>query len=184
MRQHLALLFSVFILSTQAATGPAAKSYDVPDAYYIYATVIAQDVPQGEVLIADTTVPFHGCLHSRADDAIDSAIEDYKKTNRKKWHLEQRLDPTFYKLLSAKKIASLRKPGPTGKITWQLPDGTFLYRFSAVGFSADKTVAFLQIEVICGPRCIGGRNVVLRKGGAHWFPFFDPALCLIIPKMK
>ncbi len=184
MRQHLALLFSVFILSTQAATGPAAKSYDVPDAYEIYATVIGQDVPQGEVLIADTTVPFHGCLHSRSDDAIDSAIEDYKKTNRRKWHLEQRLDPAFYKLLSTKQIASLRRSGPRGKITWQLPAGALLYRFSAVGFSANKTVAFLQIEVICGPVCIAGRSVLLYKSGAHWSPLSDPALCLIIPKMK
>jgi len=185
MQQHLALLFSFFILSAQAATVLAAKPYDVPDAYEIYSIVLAQDHHEGELLIADTTVPFQGCLQPRTDDSVDSAIEDYMKTNQKKWHLERQLDTRLrYKLLSRKKIASLRKSGPTGKITWQLPAGTLLYRFSAVGFNADKTVAFLQTEVICGPNCIGRRVVVLQKANTQWIPIPDPSLCLIVPGVK
>jgi hypothetical protein len=166
--RNLGLLFMAIVVSAQPAPESAAKPYDVPEAYEVYAATLALDHAKGELLISDTTLPIANCLDPRSDKLVDAAISDYKKANESIWQLQKKFKlKSAYKLLSSKEIKELQKPDPKG-FNWTLIHGTGIRRFSAVGFNLDKTVAFVEMDVICGGLCGHGQPYVLQKRNGRW----------------
>lgn len=175
--RNLALLLIAVSLSPQSAKEPVPRLYDVQEAYDVYAAVLALDHAKGDLLIGDTTVPFNRCLESRSDKLADAAIENYKKANENTWQLQRKLNlKSTYKLLSAREIEDLRKPDPQGGFNWHFRRGAGVYHFSAVGFSADETIAFVEMDFGCGGMCGHGNPYILRKKNGKWKQYDPPVV--------
>jgi len=127
------------------------------------------------VLIGDTTVSFNECLDSRSDELVDAAITDYKKINQSQWRLAHHFAAKqAYKLLSPDEAnALLERDKRTGD--WPLSPYNGIHRFSAVGFSADKTIAFVEMDVACGGLCGHGSPFILQKKKGRWIQYSPPA---------
>jgi hypothetical protein len=179
MSRNLAFLLGALALFGQTIKETPAKTYEVPEAYEVYAAALALDHVEGdesrELLIADTTVPFSHCLETRSDRQVDAAIEDYKKANRVKWLLERKLKlGRTYKLLSTKEIEALRLPDPQGGFFWRFPEAVRIRSISAVGFNANKTVAVVEMDFECGGQCGHGAPFILQKHKGEWRRYSPP----------
>jgi hypothetical protein len=164
---------------------PEVRPIDGSEAYEVYAAALALEHPAGELLIAETTVPFQNCLEPGPDNVVRAAIKNYRKTNQSVWHLQS----TFsfgrdYRLLSAKEISDLRQPDPMGGFFWHFPDGTSITHLSAIGFDAAKTVAFVEIDSQCGGACGSGRPHVLQKRDGKWQRYESNEKPKIIKRQK
>jgi hypothetical protein len=154
------LLIPLWLLA-QNTNQQEPKPYDVDEGYEAFSAALALEKPKGELLlIGDTTVPFNSCMEPRSDKLVDSAIDDYKKTNEKQWILQRRfkLDRP-YELLSKEQWKTR---------TAQRGPSTGVYYLSAVGFSADKTIAFVELDFVCGGLCGHGSPYILQKKGGKW----------------
>jgi len=165
--------FTVCLLAlfsyAQDTTQDDVKSYEDDEAYSVYSAVLALEKPGGEVLIADTTVPFHDCAEPRSDKPVDSAIKHYKHLNQTRWQLLRKFNlEQVYRLLSAEEIKNLHQADPQGGFFWSFPEGIEIRHFSAVGFNAQKTIAFLETDVQCGGLCGHGQPYVLVKRDGKW----------------
>lgn len=169
MRCSLACLICSLVFSSSTANQGQIKPYDVPEAYAVYSAVLALEHSEGELLIADTTVPFNHCLEHRSDKAVDSVITDYKKVNRTLWRLLGNVSlGQNYKMLSVGEIHALQQPDPKKGFFWYFPEGTAVIHFSAVGFNAARTIAFVELDFQCGGLCGHGRPYVLEKREGQW----------------
>ena len=77
MLRKLTLLLiaaAAFSQTTQVAPKKPQKPYAVAEAYKVYAAVLAQHPPEGELMIAEATVAFGDCQDSHSDKAIAPAI--------------------------------------------------------------------------------------------------------------
>jgi len=168
-------LFFAFVAFAQSGKEREPKPYDIQEAYDVYAAALAMDDVKGKLLIADTTVPFNECLDPRSDKLADAAIDDYKETNKARW----RLLPKFglkrnYQLLSSEDIKRLQRSDPKGGFFWYFPPGVKLIHFSAVGFNADRTIAFVEMDVQCGGLCGHGSPFLLQKRKGKWGEYSPP----------
>jgi hypothetical protein len=73
------LLIAILSYSGRGNEKPEPKTYNVPEAYAVYAAVLAAEHPENSLLIADTTVPFNQCANPHPDDKVNAAIKSYKK---------------------------------------------------------------------------------------------------------
>jgi hypothetical protein len=170
MFRCFALFLTPLFLYLQISGHGEFRPYETAEAYAVYSAILAQENPEGELLIGDTTLLFGHCLNSHGDRHVDSAIEDYKKMNQNRL----RLRPHFkwkrsYKLLSAEEQNSLRSS--SGDFNWAFPNGVKIHHFSAVGFSPDKTIAFVEKDVSCGGMCGSGRPYIMQKVRGKWKPY-------------
>lgn len=168
LRGVVFLLLVPLLLCSQNTKKDEIKSYEDGEAYNVYSAVLSLEKSDGPVLIGDSTVPFNDCLASRSDKLVDAAIENYKKTNQGKWRLGYHFEiKQSYKLLSAKETDSLLQPDKrTG--SWLLSPSNGIHRFSAVGYSVDKTIAFVEMDIVCGGLCGHGQPYVLQKRDGKW----------------
>jgi hypothetical protein len=167
--RFVSLLFCAFAVFAQSANEPEPKPYDLQDAYDVYAAALVLDHSKGKLLIADTTSSFNQCLDSHSDKAADSAITDYKKRNNARWRLQRKFElKRDYQLLSSKEVEKLRQPDPKGGFFWYFPPGVEIIHFSAVGFNADRTIAFVEMDVVCGGVCGHGSPFLLQKRNSKW----------------
>jgi len=185
MLQYALALFVAFTLAAQSTKEPPAKAYDVPEAYEVYAAVLALDPPKGDLLIAESTVPFNSCQDAHSDKSVASAIADYKRTNKDSWLLQKKFDRgRNYKLLSQKEISDLKQPDPKGGFFWYFPDETEITHLSAVGFNANKTVAFVEMDVQCGGLCGRGTSYALEKRDGKWQEWKDHRTAKVTKRKK
>jgi hypothetical protein len=162
------------LLNAQDAAKHKVKPYQDGEAYKVYSAVLALEKGKSEVLISDTTVPFNQCADSNSHKAVDVAIQDYKRTNKDHWLLGYQFDlKRPYKVLSANEVQQLLELDKSGK--WRLSPYKGIHRFSAVGFNADKTIAFLEMDVICGGLCGHGEAFILEKKQGKWVKYSPPA---------
>ena len=170
--------FAVCVLAlfsyAQDTTKDDVKLYDDGEAYSVYSAVLALDKEEGDLLIADTTAHFTSCIDSDSDRLVQQAIDDYQKTNQTKWRLGHHFAINRpYRLLSKEEADKLLEPNKrTGG--WPLSPYHGIHRFSAVGFSADRTIAFVEMDVICGGLCGHGRPHTLQKKKGHWVRYSPP----------
>jgi hypothetical protein len=137
MLRNLLLLSITLALSAQSKKEPELNIIEDAEAYNVYSAILDMEKPKGELLIADTTVPFNQCLDPHSDEPVDAAIQDYKKANQNQWHVGYHFVSTQpYKLLSRKEANTLlQRDRRTGD--WSLSPYNGIHRFSAVGFSAN-----------------------------------------------
>ena len=161
MPRYLLWLLLPWLLPTQAAN-EQPKPYDVDEAYDIFSTVLAMEKQKDDtLLIGDTTVPFNLCLEKRSDKLADSAIEDYKKTNNSRWRLQHRFNLDHpYQLMAADQQRHRSKRATI--------EAKGIYHFSAIGFSPDKSIAFVEMDFVCGGLCGHGRPYILQKKDGKW----------------
>lgn len=173
--RYLPLLLLAFAVSAQSGKEREPRPYDVQEAYEVYTAALAMDHLKGKLLIADTTVPFNECLDSRSDKPADAAIGDYKEANRTRWRLQRKFTLNRnYELLSNEEIERLRRPDPKDGFFWYFPRGVEIVHLSAVGFTADKTIAFVEMGVICGGLCGHGSPFLLQKRNGRWREYSPP----------
>lgn len=174
LRGVVFILLVPLLLCSQNTKKDEIKSYEDGDAYNVYSAVLSLEKSDGPVLIGDSTVPFNDCLESRSDKLVDAAIENYKKINQGKWRLGHHFEiKQPYKLLSAKEADSLLQPDKrTGG--WPLSPSNGIHRFSAVGYSVDKTIAFVEMDIVCGGLCGHGQRYILQKRDGRWKEYSGP----------
>jgi hypothetical protein len=176
MKWQFSSLFLVAALVLgQSTPEPTAKPYDDPVAYEVYAAALRLDHAEGQLVISNTTVAFGHCLESRSDKRVDGAIKDYKSKNKIAWKLQPQLKGDGYKLLSRDEIEHLVQKDPKDNFFWSFPAGTQVIDFSAVGFSAEKTIAFVEMDVRCGGLCGHGSPYILQKKNGNWEEYRVPA---------
>jgi hypothetical protein len=167
-RYSLFLLFAPLLLCSQSTNHYEIKPYEDGEVYNVYSAVLDKEKTNRDLVIGDTTLPFNGCLDSRSDKLVDAAIEDYKKMNRSRWGLGYHFAlKRPYKLVSRKEADELLQPNKqTGAWHFSASDG--IHHFSAVGFSPDKTIAFVEMDVVCGGLCGHGQPFILQKQKGKW----------------
>jgi hypothetical protein len=183
MRSLSFLLFTV-ALSAQITKRPEPKPYADPEAYRVYAAALQLEHREGELLIAERSVPFRQCLDSRSDKVVGAVIKQYEKTNQTVWHLQDKFLDRDYRLISEKEIAALRRPDPEGGFFWTFPNGMSITHLSAVGFNATKAVAFVAIDFQCGGVCGAGRSYILEKRANKWQEYESKLAPRVIKRKK
>jgi len=174
MRTLLALL-SLVALIPQAGSEHKPATYEVPEAYQLYSAALAAQHLQGDLLISQTTVPFSHCLDSDQGTPIQAAINSYKKLNRTTWQLQRRfLVEQQYKLVTAEEIEALKEDSAHQSFFWRFKHDARLVRFSAVGFNKNKTLAFFEMDVVCGGLCGYGQPFLLERRNGKWLPYSPP----------
>jgi hypothetical protein len=177
MLRKLTLLLiaaAAFCQTTQIAPEPPPKPYDVVEAYEVYSAVLASRKINRTPLIAEDTVPFHHCMDPDSDKEVDSAINNYKKANETRWRLQQLDLSKKYKLISTTEIEQMKSSDPKAGLFWRFPKGIEIARLSTVGFNADKTLAFLEMDTICGGACGQGHPYILQKRNGKWQEYDPP----------
>jgi len=174
MLRYMVALLSLLSLSLQKVNQEEIKAYEDGEVYSVYSAVVALEKAKGDLLVGDTTVPFSACLEPSSDKSANAAIEDYKKVNENRWRLGYHFEMNRpYKLLSEKDADEFLQPDKrTGK--WRLTSGSGIHHFSAVGFSADRTIAFVEMDVECGGLCGHGRPYLLQKKDGQWTEYAPP----------
>jgi hypothetical protein len=169
------LLLLAFAVFAQSGKEREPQPYDAQEAYEVYAAALAMDHLKGKLLIADTTVPFNECLDSRSDKPADAAIGDYKQANKTRWRLQRKFAlKRNYQLISSEEVKRLQRPDPKGGLFWYFPRGVQVIHFSAVGFNADRTNAFVERDVVCGDLCGHGSPFLLQKRNGKWREYSPP----------
>ena len=155
MPRYLLWLLLPCLLITQDAN-QQTKPYDV-EAYEVFSTVLAMEKVKGDtLLIGDTTVPFDICLGRRSDKLADSAIENYKQANKARWRLQYRFNlDRPYRLLAEDQQRHGNKPATM--------EAKRIYHLSAIGFSHNRDVVFVEVDFVCGELCGHGRPYILQK---------------------
>ena len=173
MLRYMLALLSLFSLSSQNVNKEEIKTYEDGEVYNVYSAVVALEKTKGDLLIGDITVPFSICLEPNSDKRANAAIEDYKKVNKTRWRLGHHFEMSRpYKLLSEKEADEFLQPDKrTGE--WRLTPESGIHHFSAVGFSVDRTIAFLEMDLSCGGLCGHGRPYLLQKKNGRWTEY-DP----------
>ncbi len=170
-RYFFVMFFVPLLLCSQSTDHAEIKPCDEGEVYNVYSAVLEKEKTKSGIVIGDTTVPFNSCLDSRSDKLVDSAIEDYKKMNKDRWNLGYHFESNRpYKLISRKEADELLQPNKrTG--AWRLSPSNGIHHFSAVGFSADKSVAFVEMDVVCGGLCGHGSPFILQKKKGKWVQY-------------
>lgn len=169
--RYAALLLAPILLLGQSANQAKVKPYEDGEAYSVYSAVLAMESSKGDLLIGDTTVPFSHCLEPHSDPVVDAAIEDYRKANKSKWRLGYHLGlERSYTLVSQDEASDLLQspPGPSAR---HFSAFGGVHHFSAVGFNPDKTVAFVEMDVVCGGLCGHGGPFILQKQKGKWLQY-------------
>jgi len=168
MLRSLSVLFLPLLFVGQN-TKEDIKPYDDGEAYNVYSAVLEVEKSKGELLIDDTTIPFKHCLEPHSDKPVDAAIKNYKHTNQTRWRLQHKFNSKQnYRLVSSEEIERLQQPDPQGGFFWRFPEGVMIRHFSAVGFNRDKTLAFVETDLVCGGQCGRGQPYVLQRRDGKW----------------
>lgn len=171
MIRYAVLLLAPLLLLGQSSNQAEVKPYEDSEAYNVYSAVLALENPKGDLLIVDTTVPFTHCLEPRSDQVVDAAIEDYRKANKSKWRLGYHLGlERSYTLVSQDEAGDLLQ-SPPKRGAWRFSAFGGIHHFSAVGFSPDKTIAFVEMDVVCGGLCGHGGPFILQKKKGKWVQY-------------
>ncbi len=175
-RYSVFVLFVPLLLCSQSTKQDEIKPYEDGEAYNVYSAILEKEKTKSDLVIGDATVPFNSCLDSRSDKLVDSAIEDYKKMNKGRWSLGYHFElKRPYKLISNKEAETLLQPDKrTGAWHFSASDG--IHHFSAVGFSADKSIAFVEMDVTCGGLCGHGGPFILQKKKGKWIEYEPPVI--------
>ena len=120
-----------------------------------------------------------GCFpqDKEVNETWAAVLEDYKKQNQTPKLLLRSFPIEMpYKLISRTEISDLFTPPRSledAAKRWKsfysrYPDSNGFMEFSAVGFNADKTKAFVYIAHHCGMLCGAGGYVFLEKRDGKW----------------
>ena len=163
-----------------AARAEPAKTYSDADALDIYAAILPSGWPARvanakRLIIRSETGTYEMCLKPEAgsDKRLLEAIDNYLELNKKTWLLDEKLKiDRPYKFVFAAELANIFSQGAGRWSTFyeRYPDSGGWMELSAVGFSADKSVAVAYIGHHCGDLCGGGHFDVLEKVTERWQP--------------
>lgn len=166
--------------------------YDDVDAYEVYSAalpldsayqdsktvLILQTVPPSEWPIGSARDALHG--KSEFSKAFAPIFDSFDQANEGTKFLEHHFSfPKPYRLLGKDELETAfkrRTPHTVDDDGWSgfrdaFPDSRGYLILSAVGFSADKTLALVYIEHRCGGLCAEARYVILQKQNGRWVQY-------------
>lgn len=175
----------VGILLILLAAGPGAagaQEADQTEAYIVYATVLQELYVQNDIdLLVIRTETKEFIDREAADHLLESwqdlhgltarTVEKFLAASAHSIALESRFGlPTRTVLLNAETFEAFFRNGVSGWKDFyrEYPDSSGLITFSNVGFNAEAGQALVYVERTCGPRCGGGRLVLLRLSDERW----------------
>lgn len=170
----------------QPAAEPALDTlqpYADPDGYALYARYMQQRVPGPHVRFVEArTLPPDDCVAPQGPlaDKIAEAVADSRTRNAQRLRLTDAFPPTVaVKLLTPDEaVAHLWTERPN--LTDQLAQTLAVARFSAVGFSHDRSVAVMRAGFITGPSGGDiGSHVYVREA-AGWREVPGQRRCSIV----
>ncbi len=174
------VLSIVFVLLSPIAlcAQSAPETYQVPEAYEIYAILLPQQWPATvahtkKMIIRAETASSEICLKPEGESIkiVGPAIANFLEVNKKTWLLEKTIPMDQpYEFVFDKELDAMFADGPAGwkKFYEKYPDSGGYNEVSAVGFNADKTVAIVYVAHSCGGLCGGGSFHVLEKKDGKW----------------
>ena len=156
----------------------APETYQVPEAYEIYATLLPQQWPATaahakKMIIRAETASYEMCLKPEGESIkiVGPAIANFLEVNKKTWLLEKTIPMDQpYEFVFNSELDAIFANGIGGwKAFYEKYPGSGGYNeVSAVGFNADKTVAIVYVAHSCGGLCGGGSFHVLEKKDGKW----------------
>jgi hypothetical protein len=176
----MAATFAATVLHVSAAVGQIAASDVVsdPEAYAVYAAVLATgwpkaEIPKGTVAIEEKTRGHAICASwgGALGAGWQTVVESYQRENT----ISRRLLPGFdlgapYDMITSEKYEDLIMiaAGDMKKVYADYHGGMGL-AFSAVGFDSSKTHAMVSLQYSCQEGCTGGGgHFLLEKPGDRW----------------
>ena len=176
LAESLIAMFSQIAL----AQSEAVDTYQVPEAYEIYATMLPQQWPvtvahTTKMIIRAETGSYDICLKPEGESVaiVGPAIANFVEVNKKTWLLEKTIPMEQpYEFVFSSELRAIFSEGVNGWKTFyeKYPNSGGYNIVSAVGFNRDKTVAVVYIAHSCGGLCGGGRFEVLQKKDGKWLP--------------
>jgi len=177
------LLASVLVSQTSS---PKLEPYEVAEAYEVYAAVISSQFPytdsktsrlmiRAEIRASQAT-SVQMCLapDESSEEIIGSAIADYVQQNRQGRLLQRKfnLEKPYTLFVEDEKTPPIQvSPADPQEFHPVYPEFGGLIELSAVGFNADKTIAVVYYQQLCGTLCGQGEFHVLQKKAGKWQPF-------------
>jgi hypothetical protein len=154
----------------------AAKPYDDPDAYAIYAILLAHNKDSSFVMKAETesygkvTPEGPGIKGDRRFHKVwGDALNDYAKRYFSPSLLMRSISiSTPYELVSTEKVQAIFESGGWEEFYKSYPLSRGMYWFSAVGFGRHKTHAIVQMNYQCGGLCGKGEPHFFEKKDGKW----------------
>jgi hypothetical protein len=188
MLRNLTCILLMFVLAAQSAPPETARPYEDPEAYQVYAALLAtpeSNKHAGELAVmARRTLVFENCYEpdEKWRKLLIPAVENYKEINRSPWDLVDSRIQFVHKLISADDMHALFSKGP--KRGWKsfhrkYPHRALLF-VSAVGFNPDKTVAVVATESDCGALCGSAGMSFLRKVDGVWEEFHPTGTVCVV----
>ena len=181
LRLVLSLIVAVGLFSTNSVAQTQPQSYQVPEAYEIYATILPERWPvtvahAKKLLIrAETGTYENMCLKPEGESVpvVGPAIANFIEVNKEPWLLQKAIPMDQpYEFVFEKEIEGVFSNGVAGWKSFyeKYPDSGGYNELSAVGFNSDKTVAVVYVAHFCGGLCGGGGFHVLEKKEGKWQP--------------
>src|SRR5215475_13118557 len=176
MKLNALFLLGVIITSTSLSSSQSSHmqttSYDLAEAYEVYAALLQGDwqgAEQKTVVISTTTKFWEACVNpaTEKDSGLKTALEQYNSINKDAWKLQAEFGfGRQFELISLDEIKSIFRAG-VGR-GWEgfrkrYPDSAGFVELSAVGFNEDKSVAVVYIGYYCGGLCGSGGVKFMRK---------------------
>jgi hypothetical protein len=180
-RLSLSLLFVLGLVpafasqqDSAAHSETLAKPYVDPDAYAIYAILLASENRSSFVIQAETesrpqATPGNVGIKGGSSfyKVWGSALKDYAKQFRNPRLLTRNFpDSVPYELVPKQKIDAINKSGKNWDELY--PSSRGYYWFSAVGFDPSRTRAIVSMNNLCGGLCGGGGPYFFEKTNDKW----------------
>jgi hypothetical protein len=166
-------------LGAQAAQ---PKPVDDPDAYAVYASVLASEwtvrtAHAVQLVFQEETVTNWGCMPSGTplETTWRSVVESFRAANARVSLVRAGfpLGVPYIVVPSADIKASLHEIPNDPSLGWtgfynRYPDSGGFMTVSAVGFDASRTRAMVYMAISCGGLCGNGEHHLLGKAGGLW----------------
>jgi hypothetical protein len=165
-----------------AAQASQAKPVDDPDAYAVYASVLASGQPAGtahavQLVFQEETVTNRGCMPSGTplETSWRSVVDNFRAANARVSLVRAGypLGVPYIVVPSADINATLHEIPNDPSFGWtgfynRYPDSGGFMTVSAVGFDASRTRAMVYMAISCGSLCGNGEHHLLEKAGGLW----------------
>jgi len=151
----------------------APLNYTDEEAYAVYTAILPHNRPY--LVIRSYTVSHENQMCPLPKEGfpriVSAAIGDWKRVNQQRWTLLPMLSVSgAYELIPSKRLDDIfsENGGDFPFFYGLYPNSGGFIELSAVGFNADKTVAAVYMDEVCGGLCGSGAFFVLKKSDGEW----------------
>jgi hypothetical protein len=170
-----------------AGQGPAGPIVDDPEAYAVYAAVLALEStgaiePPATIAIEGRTTAYELCAawERSLPGGWEAALESYRRENAEVRLLLEGVDlgvPYLLVTSAAYEALLMESTGDANRVYSRFREETS-FSFSAVGIDRTNRRAIVMMRRSCEPGCGAGKHVLLEKHDGRWTAIrTEPAAC-------